>query len=525
MDVLLGWLTTPGNLKRWRTESHAQLAREIVELMQEEGLAHRKAPYVSYKVNAMEKQYLQAKQWLLETGMHEPYLNGRATKEVRAHVERMCPHFKKLDPSLRGVPFTKKNAETIEIELDDSAEEEKNEEEQSESGEEDRSEEESDAEESEVGEESESEEEQEKRTTFRDKLLQQKKNSASKKKISEVVDAKPRKKISDVTEEQPKQPVTFRNRLLGVKESAVEKKPPSPVMPRKRMSRLARQIEPSPGYAAARKSLTTEEQTEAIEELVPSSSKSSPAKEKPSTETLPQKKSPVRGNRLETAVQAAMMQVAPSAPKRVGRPPKSATVATKTGEKETAQRANANKKTVEKTTLQTNGKGKVSQKVSLATSTKDQSAPTISQMASGKSPVAPKTFSKKDQTTPKPTATGPVAPKAPIAASATDQAAPKPTVTKRKSSAEELLLVKRVRTEEEVAANAKEVMEIERKALLKRVDDEEQQRREMHELERAKLKCELESKQVQLLFEKAAARKKLDQLGVPQEEIDRILPL
>ncbi|KAK1941776.1 Thymidine kinase [Phytophthora citrophthora] len=125
-----------------------------------------------------------------------------------------------------------------------------------------------------------------------------------------------------------------------------------------------------------------------------------------------------------------------------------------------------------------------------------------------------RSLARKKLLVPSPATTSPAAPKASLAASDTSQAAPKSTVTKRKSSAEELLLVKRARTEEEVAANTKEVMEIERKALLKRVDDEEQQRHEMHELERAKLKCELESKQIQLLFEKAAARKKLDQLGL-----------
>lgn len=81
---------------------------------------------------------------------------------------------------------------------------------------------------------------------------------------------------------------------------------------------------------------------------------------------------------------------------------------------------------------------------------------------------------------------------------------------------------KRARTQQEDEAESKTMVEIEREALLKRVEDEQKQRHDVYELERSKLQCELAAKQVQLLFEKATARKKLDQLGVPLEEIDRL---
>ena len=87
MDVLLRWITMPGNVKRWRMETHSPLVREVVEIMQEEGLAHRQAPFVRYKLDAIEKQYITAKQWLLETGMHDAYMRGKSSKEVKAHVQ------------------------------------------------------------------------------------------------------------------------------------------------------------------------------------------------------------------------------------------------------------------------------------------------------------------------------------------------------------------------------------------------------------------------------------------------------
>uniref|UniRef100_A0AAV1TAG8 Uncharacterized protein n=1 Tax=Peronospora matthiolae TaxID=2874970 RepID=A0AAV1TAG8_9STRA len=98
------------------------------------------------------------------------------------------------------------------------------------------------------------------------------------------------------------------------------------------------------------------------------------------------------------------------------------------------------------------------------------------------------------------------------------------SVYKRKVMEKEPSAVKRTRGQERDGMDV-QLLAIEREALLKRVKDEQKQRHEVYELERAKLECELKSKQVQLLYEKASARKKLDQLGVSQEEVDRILPL
>ncbi|KAI9905727.1 hypothetical protein PsorP6_013876 [Peronosclerospora sorghi] len=66
---------------------------------------------------------------------------------------------------------------------------------------------------------------------------------------------------------------------------------------------------------------------------------------------------------------------------------------------------------------------------------------------------------------------------------------------------------------------------LERKAFLDRIKQERDQRDEMFQLERAKMMCELETKQVQLALERSLARKKLLSAGVDPSEVERVLPL
>lgn len=441
MDILMRWLTTPGNVKRWRLEPRAPLAREVVEIMQDEGLAHRQAPFVRYKLVAMEKQYITAQKWLLETGMHDAFLRGKASKEVRAHVNYLCPQYKKLEPAFRGAPFSTKHSETIELD-DESAEDVEAEEKQEEASDDDHLD----------GEKS-AAHLTENRDTFRDLLFARKNSEAGKEKASMSADDRQTKARA------------LRDRLLADKGAVNEKEKSTTAAPLKKHSRLAKQLEPSPGYAAARKSLTTperEEKTNAIEEQVPTTTADNVAQKEKTV--LPKKtKSLSKVSVLSSAMQVAMELAAPevakktsaSGKKRMGRTPKSAADATN-GTKESAN---------------------------------------------GKKEVVPKTGA-----------------------------------AKRKSSVEDVTANKRNRTQEQVETDAKDMKEIEREALLERVNDErkmllkrakdeEKQRRDVFELERVKLEYEVESKRVQLLFEKAAARKKLDQLGVSQEEIDNILPL
>ncbi|OWZ00654.1 hypothetical protein PHMEG_00028110 [Phytophthora megakarya] len=67
--------------------------------------------------------------------------------------------------------------------------------------------------------------------------------------------------------------------------------------------------------------------------------------------------------------------------------------------------------------------------------------------------------------------------------------------------------------------------DLERKAFIERAKQERSQRDELFKLERAKLECELQAKQVQLAMERSLARKTLLDAGIDLKEVDRILPL
>ncbi|KAI9993803.1 hypothetical protein PInf_016324 [Phytophthora infestans] len=69
------------------------------------------------------------------------------------------------------------------------------------------------------------------------------------------------------------------------------------------------------------------------------------------------------------------------------------------------------------------------------------------------------------------------------------------------------------------------VQDLERAAFVERAKQEQDQRDELFKLERAKLECELQAKQVQLTMERSLARKKLLGAGIDRAEVDRVLPL
>ncbi|CAI5735137.1 unnamed protein product [Hyaloperonospora brassicae] len=446
MDVLMRWMTMPGNAKRWRMEAHGPLIREVVETMQDEGLAHRKAPFVRYKLDAMEKQYVAAKQWLLETGMHDAYVRGKAAKEVRVQVESVCPQFKRLDVAFRGLPFSKKSAETIDLDgesTDDLAAGRGGEDESGDEGEEaggaevDKRDEQRDKEQSSVG-----------------TAVGTKEGHVGAKELTsnKALEANAMSKAL-LTKG------TFKHRLFSSMGKAAQNKALASIDLQKKLAR-------TPGKEGAvgkEKAVTLVAQQPKTAALSLSAAiVDGTAAEHASTPTTSQKNKSNNGRHqsLSAAVDLGMEQAAPKAgvntlvligKKKRGRPSKvaAAVPVAAINVEESAMMTNERKEMVSKAIALTH---------------------------------------------------------------------------KRKVLEKEQSVVKRTRVQERDGTDG-QLLAIEREALLKRVKDEQKQRYEVYELERAKLDCELKSKQVQLLFEKASARKKLDQLGVSQEEIDRILPL
>lgn len=129
--VLLEWLSAPGNGERWRfggvrlggldggaLEPHfskIELAREVVSVMEAQGITHRMARDVRWKINALCRSYATAARFLAQFEQQKRSLlrdavdvaQTRRTIEssearVLTHVHTLCPYFDVLDPILKS---------------------------------------------------------------------------------------------------------------------------------------------------------------------------------------------------------------------------------------------------------------------------------------------------------------------------------------------------------------------------------------------------------------------------------------
>ncbi|TYZ62865.1 hypothetical protein PybrP1_012897 [[Pythium] brassicae (nom. inval.)] len=129
--ILLEWLSAPGNGERWRyggvrvggpaggaLEPHfskIELAREVVSVMEAQGITHRMARDVRWKINALCRSYATAARFLEQFEQQKRALlrdavdvaQTRRTIEssearVLTHVHTLCPYFDVLDPILKS---------------------------------------------------------------------------------------------------------------------------------------------------------------------------------------------------------------------------------------------------------------------------------------------------------------------------------------------------------------------------------------------------------------------------------------
>ncbi|RLN97209.1 hypothetical protein BBJ28_00004584 [Nothophytophthora sp. Chile5] len=438
LDVLLRWVTTPGNAVRWRKESKAELCREIVEQMKAQGIAHRTAQYVRSKLVSIEKKYIIAKKWLLESGMHDAFERGKASKDVKEQVMRFCAHYRQLDPVFRGVPFTK-NAEPIELDAESTEEVDSD---GGEGGAAQTPRAGAAAGAGVAGHDGESNGDE-------SSVVSESSSSGEDEDYNESQDA-------DTASSFLEQDASV-NSSLGGGISASE--------------RVAAQ-QTNPGNH--RKENSTRKVAQGEDKVAEG----------------------VHGGDLHATLPVAK----PAQKKKPGRPPSSASA---TSSKVPTANAVAKTKIVMAKQAQGHGVSKKS-----PVNGEEKAPPTANgaqKKRRGRPPASARTAS--------PNVDG-------------SKEALKLTLTsKRKASVGSAGAAKRARTPPQSGTYEEEVKNIEREALLKRVEEEEIHRRELFELERAKSQCELEAKQVQGVFEKAAARKKLLDMGISQNEIDRVMPL
>ncbi|KAI9905753.1 hypothetical protein PsorP6_013875 [Peronosclerospora sorghi] len=434
MDVLLRWIATPGNAKRWRTNIQSSLIREIVDTMQEEGLAHRKYPFVRYKLDAMEKKYIEAKKWLLETGMYDAFMRGKAPREVRAFVDDKCEQFKILDAAFGAVPCRTKDAETIDLNGESSE------------GEEVESAHTGIANGDESGGSKEHNEEDGEQVVDRVATDKNDSNPVEKKSTrTKVVKTK-----APLTEGGKRNTVRDR-RLSSTGNDAEEQTLPASAL-QKPKQRVQKQLQaPTSTFEDEHTASIPAEPSKHVQEQSLHSGNAT-GKEKIITRAKPIKNK----RKYNETVDPAAKKVIPEADSSI-----SASATPQSGKSRTAVTLPCTIKIGEETMVKVTEKKETKPKTRVSTG-------------------------------------------------------------KRKIFEPDSCAVKRMRTVEEMN---EELAVIERTALVRRVEEEEKHRHAVYELEIAKLKSELESKQIQLLFEKASARKKLEQVGVSLDEINRILPL
>ncbi|RMX63527.1 hypothetical protein DD238_006220 [Peronospora effusa] len=103
LDVLLAWLTTPGNVKRWCQEKQMAMCREIITILKKNGISHRETSDIRTKIWTLEKKFISADAYLSIKGQSDAFQRGEADQEVVTEVLKLCPLYRELVPVFGGI--------------------------------------------------------------------------------------------------------------------------------------------------------------------------------------------------------------------------------------------------------------------------------------------------------------------------------------------------------------------------------------------------------------------------------------
>ncbi|KAG7393336.1 hypothetical protein PHYPSEUDO_009540 [Phytophthora pseudosyringae] len=98
LEVLMAWLTTPGNAERWRREKHKGLVKEVVQALRASGIEHREGGDVQHKIRFMEIHFSAAAAHLIRTNQADAFLRGETDPETVEAVLKLCPQYRELLP-------------------------------------------------------------------------------------------------------------------------------------------------------------------------------------------------------------------------------------------------------------------------------------------------------------------------------------------------------------------------------------------------------------------------------------------
>ncbi|KAA1093542.1 hypothetical protein PGTUg99_026492 [Puccinia graminis f. sp. tritici] len=102
-SILLQWITTEDNYRRWDSTTFEPAERliicqEIVRLMQMEGIAHRHARGINTRIQILRRSYLTAREFVI----HARGNTNEISPIILGYARRVCPFWDVLDPVIGG---------------------------------------------------------------------------------------------------------------------------------------------------------------------------------------------------------------------------------------------------------------------------------------------------------------------------------------------------------------------------------------------------------------------------------------
>ncbi|ETP54166.1 hypothetical protein F442_01027 [Phytophthora nicotianae P10297] len=107
MDILVRWLGTPDNYKKWKSKERQPLLEEICSDIKKHVATKRSDKAVRCKILKLEKQFKDATTWLSGKGQLVAYTDGKASEDVVQGVLQRCPLYSEL-----STVFQSMNADT-----------------------------------------------------------------------------------------------------------------------------------------------------------------------------------------------------------------------------------------------------------------------------------------------------------------------------------------------------------------------------------------------------------------------------
>ncbi|KAK1941794.1 hypothetical protein P3T76_006858 [Phytophthora citrophthora] len=95
-NLLVSWLVTPGNYKRWTSQAKGPLEEEIVQLMVDHGIRDRSQRYVYDKIRNLKRSYMSAREYLMQQGQLTRFIEHKASQNVEKKAQRRCSYFREL---------------------------------------------------------------------------------------------------------------------------------------------------------------------------------------------------------------------------------------------------------------------------------------------------------------------------------------------------------------------------------------------------------------------------------------------